>query len=67
MSPHIVAARYFVAILQSLFRAGDVWSVILPDAASLGVMTGIFLSLARASERKRHDLARSRGKFSRWS
>src|SRR5512146_1452462 len=24
---HVVAARYFVAILQSLFLAGDLWSV----------------------------------------
>ncbi len=30
---HIVAARYFVAILQSVFLAGNVWSVILPNAA----------------------------------
>lgn len=52
---HIVAARYFVAILQSLFLAGDVWSVILPNAVSLAVMAAIFLSLARASARKRLD------------
>ena len=35
---HIVAARYFVAILQTLFLAGDVWSVILPNAAALLLM-----------------------------
>ena len=52
---HVVAARYFVAILQSLFLAGDVWSVILPNAVSLAVMAAIFLSLARASARKRLD------------
>ena len=52
---HIVAARYFVAILQSLFLAGDVWSVILPNAVSLAVMAAIFLGLARASARKRLD------------
>ena len=33
---HIVAARYFVAILQTVFLAGDVWSVILPNAAGAG-------------------------------
>ena len=37
---HIVAARYFVAILQSTFLAGDVWSVILPNAAALIVDGG---------------------------
>ena len=52
---HVVAARYFVAILQSLFMAGDIWSVILPNAAALAVMAAIFLVLARATARKRLD------------
>ena len=26
---HVIAARYFVAVLQSVFLAGNVWSVIL--------------------------------------
>jgi ABC-2 type transport system permease protein len=52
---HIVAARYFVAILQSVFLAGNVWSVILPNAAALAVMAVIFLGLARAIARKRLD------------
>ncbi len=52
---HIVAARYFVAILQSVFLAGDVWSVILPNAAALAVMAAVFLGLARATAHKRLD------------
>jgi drug efflux transport system permease protein len=52
---HIVAARYFVAILQSVFLAGNVWSVILPNAAALAVMAAIFLGAARAIARKRLD------------
>jgi ABC-2 type transport system permease protein len=52
---HIVAARYFVAILQSVFLAGNVWSVILPNAAALALMAAIFLGLARAIARKRLD------------
>jgi ABC-2 type transport system permease protein len=52
---HVVAARYFVAILQSTFLAGDVWSVILPNAAALIVMAAIFLGAARALARKRLD------------
>jgi len=52
---HIVAARYFVAILQSVFLAGDIWSVIVPNAAALAVMAAIFLGLARANARKRLD------------
>jgi len=50
---HIVAARYFVTILQSLFLAGNVWPVVLPNIFALGVMAAIFLGLARHSARKR--------------
>jgi len=52
---HVVAARYFVAILQSVFLAGDVWSVILPNALALVIMAAIFLGLARRKARKRLD------------
>jgi len=52
---HIVAARYFVAILQSVFLAGNVWSVILPNAAALVAMAAIFLGAARIVARKRLD------------
>ena len=52
---HIVAARYFVSILQSIFLAGDIWSVILPNAVALAAMAVIFLGLARANARKRLD------------
>jgi len=52
---HIVAARYLVSCLQSLFLAGDVWSVILPNAAALVVMAAVFLGAARAIARKRLD------------
>ncbi len=50
---HIVAARYFIAILQSLFLAGDVWSVILPNALALCVMGLIFFGLVRKKLHKR--------------
>ncbi len=52
---HVVAARYFVTILQSVFLAGDIWSVIVPNAVALATMAVIFLGLARASARKRLD------------
>ncbi len=50
---HIVAARYFVTILQSVFLAGNVWPVVLPNIFALVVMAAIFLGLARHSARKR--------------
>ena len=30
---YVLPARYYVALLQTIFLAGDVWSVILPNAA----------------------------------
>ncbi len=52
---HIIAARYFVAILQTVFMAGNVWSVILPNALALALMAGVFLMLIRRRARKRLD------------
>lgn len=50
---HLVPARYFVAILQTVFLAGDVWSVILPNALALAGMAALLLGLARYKTRKR--------------
>jgi len=50
---HLVAGRYFVTIAHTLFLAGDVWSVILPNAAALLLMAAIFLGLSWRTTRKR--------------
>ncbi len=52
---HAVAARYFVAILQTLFLAGTVRSVLLPNLLALLAMAAFFLSAARLVARKRLD------------
>jgi ABC-2 type transport system permease protein len=49
----LLPARYYVALLQTEFLAGDVWSVILPNAAVLAIMASILLVLTRAAIRKR--------------
>ena len=43
---HLVPARYFVSISHTLFMAGDVWPVLLPDALALTGMAVLFISLA---------------------
>jgi ABC-2 type transport system permease protein len=48
----VVAARYFVTIAQSIFLAGNVWPVVLPNIAALVIMAAVFLALARRSVRK---------------
>ena len=49
---YLVPARYFVSLLQTLFLAGDVWSVILPNAAILAVVAIVMLALTRRATRK---------------
>jgi ABC-2 type transport system permease protein len=50
---HVIAARYFVAILQTLFLAGNVWSLIAINALALLIMSIVFLALVRWRTRKR--------------
>ena len=52
---HIVPARYFVAILHTLFLAGDIWPIILLNSAALLVMAALFLGVARRKTHKRLD------------
>jgi len=50
---HVIAARYFVAILQTIFLAGNIWSVIVPNALALAVMAAFFLGMTRRRTLKR--------------
>jgi ABC-2 type transport system permease protein len=50
---HVVPARYFVSIAQTLFLAGNVWAVILPNVAALVLMAVLFLGLTWRNTRKR--------------
>lgn len=52
---HIVAARYFVAILQTTFLAGTIPSVIMRSGLGMGVLCFVFLGLALIRFRKRLD------------
>jgi len=50
---HVIAARYYVSILQTVFLAGNTWSVILPNMFALAVLAVIFLGLTHLKSRKR--------------
>ncbi len=50
---YIFPGRYFVTLLQTLFLAGNIWSVILPNAAVLAGMATALLALAVRMTRKR--------------
>ncbi|MCP5420856.1 MAG: ABC transporter permease [Gammaproteobacteria bacterium] len=49
---HLIPARYFVTILQTVFLAGNVWSVILPNSLALLLMAALFMTLARSKAHK---------------
>ena len=50
---HVVAARYYIAILQTVFLAGNDWGVIVPNALALMLLATIFLGLTWRNVHKR--------------
>ncbi len=50
---YLLPARYYVSFLQTIFLAGTVWSVIVPDAAVMLVMASILFSLTLRKTQKR--------------
>jgi pyoluteorin transport system permease protein len=49
---YVLPARYYVALLQTIFLAGDIWGVIWPNAGMLALMATILLAATRAVTRK---------------
>jgi drug efflux transport system permease protein len=52
---HVIPARWFVSSLQTLFLAGNVWSVIAVDAGVLALMAFFLLGVTRRNTRKALD------------
>lgn len=52
---YAVPARYLVAILQTLFLAGTVWPVILPNLLGLAIAAALALGATLAVTRRRLD------------
>jgi ABC-2 type transport system permease protein len=50
---YLLPARYYVALLQTAFLAGDIWSVLLPNAAVLALMIALLGYASRAVTHKR--------------
>jgi ABC-2 type transport system permease protein len=55
LASYLVPARYYVSLLQTMFLAGDVWAVILPNAAILALVAAVMLALTRRATRKSLD------------
>ncbi|HTX05376.1 MAG TPA: ABC transporter permease [Steroidobacteraceae bacterium] len=50
---YLLPARYYVALLQTTFLAGDIWPVILPAAAVLALTAALLGYASRAVTQKR--------------
>jgi ABC-2 type transport system permease protein len=50
---YALPARYYVALLQTIFLAGDVWAVILPNVGVLAAMAVVLLFLTRRAIQKK--------------
>ncbi len=49
---YLIPARYFVSSLQTVFLAGDVWSVFLPNLAAMAAIGVVFFAIAKHKTRK---------------
>lgn len=52
---HIVAARYFVACLQTVFLSGDIWPLFLPNMAAMLAIGAVFFTITALKTRKSLD------------
>lgn len=50
---YALPARYYVSLLQTIFLAGDVWSVIVPNAAVLAGMAAALWLVTKSVTRKK--------------
>jgi ABC-2 type transport system permease protein len=55
IASYAVPARYFVAGLQTLFLAGDVWSVIWPNMFGMAVIASVYIGLTARKTKTRLD------------
>ncbi|MBN1239498.1 MAG: ABC transporter permease [Gammaproteobacteria bacterium] len=52
---YVVAARYYVASLQTVFLAGDAWSVFLPNMLAMLAIGAVFFGITALKTRKSLD------------
>jgi len=52
---HIIPARYFISILQTLFLTGDIYAVIIPNLLSMVLIGSIIFGIIVKITRKRLD------------
>jgi ABC-2 type transport system permease protein len=49
---NLLPARYFVSAIQTLFQAGNVWPLLLPNMAFLAATAALFIGLTYRKTRE---------------
>lgn len=52
---HIIPARYYVAIVQTLFLTGDIYAIVIPNLIAMVVLGSVFFAIILKITRKRLD------------
>ena len=52
---HIIPARYFVSSMQTIFQAGTMWKLLLPDILLLSGTTVVFIGLTAILTKRRME------------
>jgi ABC-2 type transport system permease protein len=52
---HIIPARYFVSSMQTIFQAGTIWKLLMPDIAMLACTAVVFIGLTAKLTRRRME------------
>ena len=52
---HVIPARYFVSSLQTVFLAGDIWTLLLPNMLAMLAIGFVFFAVALAKTAKSLD------------
>ncbi|MEI7911277.1 MAG: ABC transporter permease [Verrucomicrobiota bacterium] len=52
---HIIPARYFVSSMQTIFQAGTLWKLLLPDIVMLCCTTVVFIGLTAKLTKRRME------------
>jgi ABC-2 type transport system permease protein len=52
---HIIPARYYVSILQTLFLTGDIYAIIIPNLIAMLILGSVFFAIILKITRKRLD------------
>jgi ABC-2 type transport system permease protein len=52
---HIIPARYYVSILQTLFLTGDIYAIVIPNLIAMLILGSVFFAIILKITRKRLD------------